>query len=239
MGKQIIIGVPGYWETRAEILSAVADKSDGFLCLANILMDSSTKDAYTLDIYEHDPQLAAAFSIAGRSWIRQPDLDRIAAHKHTLYVLSPGVSVEFAQRMLKVGHALLKAGGIAVKVESTGIAHSADKWMEFTRSGDLFQLYYAFVTLIKGNEYFYSCGMHNFGLPDVSISFKLTPNDAAEVMNRFNCFVLLENPTLVDGETFSTAASAPRYRLKKEVCGLYHRDDPFYNPLGRWHLVQV
>jgi hypothetical protein len=239
MGKQIIIGVPGYWETRAEILAAVADKSDGFLCLANILMDTSTKDAYTLDIYDHDPQLAAAFSVAGCSWIQQPDLDRIAAHKHTLYVLSPGVSVKSAQRMLKVGHALLQAGGIAVKVESTGIAHSADRWMEFTRSGDLYQLYCAFVTLIRGSEYFYSCGMHNFGLPDVSASLKLSPDTASKLMNQFNCFVLFENPSLVDGEIFSVAASAPRYRLKRERCELYHRDDPFYNPLGRWHLIQM
>ena len=239
MGKQIIIGIPGYWETRAEILAAIADKSDGFLCLANILMDTSTKDAYTLDIYDHDPELAAAFRLAGRSWIAQPDLDRIAAHRHTLYVLSPAVSVKSGQQMLRVGDALLRAGGIAVKVESTGIAHSAEKWMEFTRSGDLYQLYRAFVTLIRGSRYFYSCGMHNFGLPDVSTSLKLSPDTASKLMNQFNGFVLFENPTLMDGEIFSVAAGAPRYRLKMERCELYHRDDPFHNPLGRWHLVQV
>lgn len=239
MGEQIIIGVPGCWDTRAEIVAAIAERSDGFLCLANILMDTSTKNAYTLDIYGHDPQLASAFSIAGRSWIKQPDLDRIAAHRHTLYVLSPGVSVESAQRMLNVGRSLLQAGGIAVKVESTGIAHSADTWVEFTRSGDLYQLYRAFVTLIRGREYFYSCGMHNFGLPDVSTSPKLSPDTASRLMNQFNCFVLFENPTLVDGEIFSVDARAPRFRLKLEGCELYHREDLFYNPLGRWHLVQM
>ncbi len=239
MHKQIIIGVPGYWETRTEILAAVADKSGGFLCLANRLMGTSTKDVYTLDIYDYDPQLAAAFRIVGRPWIRESDLDRIAAHRHTLYVLSADVSMEWARRMLKVGCALLQAGGIAVKVESTGIAHSADKWMEFARSGDLFQLYRAFVTLIKGSEYFYSCGMHNFGLPDVSVGSNLGPDDAARLLNQFTCFVLSENPALADGETFSVAAGASRYRLKKERCELYPHDDPFYNPFGRWHLIEI
>lgn len=77
MGKQIMLGVPGYWENRAEILAAVADRSDGFLCLANTPMDTSTKDAYTLDICHHDPRLAAAFRKAGRAWMEQPDLDRL------------------------------------------------------------------------------------------------------------------------------------------------------------------
>jgi hypothetical protein len=140
--------------------------------------------------------------------------------------------------MLKVGHALLQAGGIAVKVESTGIAHSADMWTEFARSGTLSQLYWAFVALIRGKEYYYSCGMHDFGLPDVATGSNLSPDTASQLMNQFNYFVLSEDPTLVDGETFSAAAGAPRYRLKRERCELYHRDDPFHNPLGRWHLVQ-
>jgi hypothetical protein len=147
--------------------------------------------------------------------------------------------MEWARRMLRVGCALLQAGGIAVKVESTGIAHSADKWMEFARSGDLFQLYRAFVTLIKGSEYFYSCGMHNFGLPDVSVGSNLGPDDASRLLNQFNCFVLSENPALADGETFSVAAGASRYGLKKERCELYPHDDPFYNPFGRWHLIEI
>ena len=239
MGKQIIIGVPGLWETRSDIVRAIASKSGGFLFAGLVLMNTATKDSYTLEVYDHDPELAHAFEIAGRTHLTKEDIERIAVHRSTLYVLSSDVSVEDARRMLGVGRALLSAGGLAVKVESTGVAHSAAQWNAYAESDDSFQLYCAFVTLVGGVEYNYSCGMHNFGLPDTSVDSQLGLEEGADLINRFNYFQLAESPLLADGHTFSVTAEAPPYKLKKEICELYGPDEPFHNPFGRWHLIPI
>ena len=239
MGKQIIIGVPGLWETRSDIVKAIASKSGDFIFAGLVLMNTATKDSYTLEVYDRDPGLAHAFEIAGRSLLIKEDIQKIAAHRSTLYVLSSDVSVEDARRMLGVGRALLNAGGLAVKVESTGVAHSAAQWNAYAESNDLFQLYCAFVMLIGGDEYNYSCGMHNFALPDTSVDCQLGLEEGPDLINRFNYFQLAGSPVLADGDTFSATVDAPRYRLKKEICEAYEPDHAFHNPFGRWHLVRA
>lgn len=239
MGRKIIIGVPGSWETHAHIFAAIADTSDRFLLQpgVDILVDTDTGHQYALDIYGHDPDLAKAFSVAGRTWITQPDLDTIASHKLTVYALSRMVGITTAKRMLQVGCVLLNAGGMAVKVESTGVAHSAAKWAEFAQTDDLYNLYCAYVVVLKGLDYYYSCGMHNFGLPEVSTRLTLSPEAAAELMNEFNFYRLSKNPSIRGGERFRAAPNMPVYRVKKAIYEFYEPENPFYNPFGRWHLA--
>lgn len=96
------------------------------------------------------------------------------------------------------------------------MAHSAERWRELANSENLFDLYTAFVTLIGGKGYFYSCGMHNFGLPDCSVSNSVAANEAAVLMNQFNFYQLSESPDLQSGQTFSVDAASPRYKLKMQ-----------------------
>jgi hypothetical protein len=126
-----------------------------------------------------------------------------------------GVGVGVARQMLGVGVALLDAGGMAVKVESSGIAHSGARWRELATSDDPFDHYTAFVTLIGRADCFYSCGMHSFGLPDSAVPRDIDIQEAAQLLNVFNRYLLVQSPALVDGHTFSVAADAPCFRLRK------------------------
>ncbi len=47
-----------------------------------------------------------------------------------------------------------------------------------------------------GEDYYYSCGMHHYGFPDVEVASKIDPNTAADLMNRFNYWRIVEKPTL-------------------------------------------
>src|SRR5262249_1875219 len=218
---KIIIGVPGPWPTRSDIVTSIAQLSGGFLFAGMILLDTKTNQGYTLEIHEHDPHLQQAFRLAGGGRIADSDIVAIGEHRHTLYCLTDTLSVESALQMLRVGTALLNAGGIAVKVESSGVAHSAQRWRELALSESLFDTHIAFVPLIGGKDSFYSCGMHNFGLPDAAVPRDLDPRDAAKILNIFNHYLLGERPTLEDGHTFSIAADAPRFRLHKTACDTY------------------
>jgi hypothetical protein len=144
--------------------------------------------------------------------------------------------------MLLAVTALLDAGGMAVKIESSGTAHSPEAWREFASIPDVpWTLYRAYVVLVgdRDNGDVYSCGMHHFQLPDVTIPITIAPEAAAEVINRFNLYQLALKPNLQPGHTFSVAPDQPKYRLSQRRCSRFAADDPFHNPAGYWHLTPL
>jgi len=239
---RIILGIPGKWPTRSDLVRAIAEFSEGYLFAGNVLMNVKSQASWTVDVYEHDPKLRRAFEVAGQGLIDEPMLDQIGLHTQTLYVIGEEAGLEPARAMLDVGRALLDAGGLAVKVESCGTAHDAKTWRSLAETAALPpSLYRALVVLVgKGSrDVFYSCGMHHFGLPDTTVDASVGPDDAATVMNRFNVYQMSESPTLRAGHTFSVAADAPRYRLEQRPCEQFPEGDPFHNPDGYWHLTPI
>ena len=201
-------------------------------------MDMKTHEGFPLHVYEHDPALAKSFKIAGQGRISDQTISQIASHTFTLYCIVPSPSAEAARKMLSVVSALLNCGGLAAKVETSGVAHSAERWKDLTAGDSPLDLYCAFVTLIGGSETYHSCGMHNFGLPDSCVDRSLRQNEAASLLNQFNGYLLAESPDLSDGHTFSVGPNAPRFVLRKEECKFFPPDDYFFNLHGIWHLTQ-
>jgi hypothetical protein len=238
MSSSIIIGVPGLWQNRSEIVTSIA-LTEKFLFIGTLLWEIQTEENCELDIYEHDSDLVRAFDIAGHGYIRKDILQKISEHKYTLYPVAEPASIETATWMLKVGVELLKAGGLAVKVESAGLAHTAEAWRDFAADGSLPALYRAFVTLIMGDDYYYSCGMHNFGLPDASMNRDITAKAAGEILDGFNFYQLTDKPDFQDGHTFSLAPDAPRFRLRHMPYRDYGDSSSLHNPFGRWHLETI
>jgi hypothetical protein len=234
---QTVIGVPGRWPNRSAIVTSIALQSGGYLFAGMVMVKSGTEDGFTLEVYDRDPNLRNAFSIAGRGNLTAEDLDAIASHTFILYILTEGGSVDAARRALHAANGLLKAGGLAVKVESTGMAHRVDQWAEFCANEHLGNLIKAYVTYIGGNGGYYSCGMHSHGHPDAIVEADIHPNDAAKLLHTFVGYLLVENPKLKDRESFSIDADAPRYRLFHEPCKLYRAGDLFHNPFGMWKLI--
>src|SRR5688572_16553037 len=179
MQPEIIVGIPGEWKTRTEIVQSIVSKSDGLIFAGTVVLDTKTNEGFPLHVYEHDPSLAKAFKIAGQGKISDQTIEQISSHTFTLYCIVPSTSTEAARKMLEIVNGLLKCGGLAAKVETSGVAHTADRWRELARGGKPFDLYCAYVTLIGGSQSFYSCGMHNFGMPDACIDRSVQPNEAA------------------------------------------------------------
>ena len=238
MQPQIIVGIPGLWKTRTEIVQSIVSNSNGLVFAGTVVLDTKTKEGFPLHIYEHDPSLAKAFQIAGQGKIPELTIAQISSHTFTLYCTVQSTSADAAKKMLALVSALLKCGGLAAKVETTGVAHTAERWQELGAGGQPFDLYCAFATLVGSQDCFYSCGMHNFGLPDTCIDRSLQPNEAANILNQFNCYQLAESPKFNDGHTFSIGQNAPRFVLKKEECKFFPPNDYFFNPHGVWHLTR-
>lgn len=235
---QTVIGVPGRWANQTDIVTSIIKRSGGYLFAGLLMMHMETKESFKLEIYNRDPNLREAFAIAGGNRFTDVDLDAIESHTLTLYIIGEGGSVDAAKRLLHAANGLLKAGGLAVKIESTGVAHRADQWAEFCANDSLFgNLLKAYVTYVGGDGCYYSCGMHNLGYPDAVVEADIPPDEAAELLHMFVGYLLVDNPKLNDGETFSIDADAPRYRLFGKACTMFEADDLFHNPFGVWKLV--
>jgi hypothetical protein len=234
---QTILGVPGLWRTRSDLVTAIARDSDGYLFAGMILMHIDTQDQFTLEVYEHDDRLRDAFAVAGRGRLTASELAKIDKHTFCLYLVGEGGSIRSAEKFMKAANALLNCGGLGVKVESAGTAHSPSGWRDLCKNAGLVAMLNAFVVHVGGDGDFCSCGMHNLGQPDCVVEADVEPSVAANLIHRFLLYLLAEKPTIKTGQTFSVDAASPRYRLAKENCSRFPKDDPFHNPFGIWKML--
>jgi hypothetical protein len=235
-GSPIILGIPGPWKERSDFIEALLGTHKGaYLFAGGIFMEVATRIGCRVDWYGHDEDLRSAFQIAGQGELSPGLLDAIGAHQSTVYLIFDDAGYESARAAARFAGVLLQAGGIAVKVETAGVAHSPERWLEACGSEDPFDIYRLFIVLVGGDDCFYSCGMQNFALPDTQVPASPGPERGAELLNIFNMYQLVETPDLNDGQTFSVAEDAPRFRLKR---GPYQSgyEEPLHNPHGLWVL---
>jgi hypothetical protein len=237
MKNEIIVCVPGSWENRTEFIKAVVTSTSGeFMFAGLILAHPKGKDHVELDIYDADERLAKAFELGGQGKLTDATLDRLAQHRTIAFLHFPFDIVSQKARLLKFTEVLSKCGGIAVKLETSGVAHEWQEWFALLRSENPFDTYCACVVLVGHESYYYSCGMHNFGLPDAQISKSFDAAEAADSINRFNYWQIVEKPVLKSGHTVTLTADHPLFRLELVPDKRYPEDDLFHNPNGVWEL---
>jgi uncharacterized protein DUF4261 len=95
---------------------------------------------------------------------------------------------------------------------------------------DRFHLYCAFVVLVGDSDNHHSCGMHHFELPECQVDSDTPVEGAADLMNRFNYYQILERPSLASGHTFSLTKDSPSYVLDLLKDTRHEEGDVFYNP---------
>jgi hypothetical protein len=212
-----------------------SDSAGGqFTWADGMLVDVEAQEHVKLDLGEVDPGLVEDFRIAGRGKLSDEVLARIAGHASVAYLRFPTNILEQRERLLQFTRLLARVGGIAIKIETSGIAHTLEHWMGLL-VGTAFDLYCASVVLVAADSYAYSCGMHHFDLPDSAIPRSLG-NQGAELMNRFNFWRIAEQPRLANGHTFSVAPGSPPLRLTLVEDSRYPAGDLFHNPHGVWRL---
>jgi hypothetical protein len=237
---ELIIAIPGPWADRKDFLTRVVTKTAGeFMFAGLILACPKANDHVGLELYESDPNMRRAFEYAGRGKLGSDTLDAIAAHRMTAY-LHFRLEIPGQQERLRRFTGLLhEVGGLAVKIETSGVAHEWSAWEEILASANPFDLYRGFVTLIADDTRYYSCGMHHFSLAEAQVSRSVPITAAADVLNRFNYYRIVEAPHLESGHTFSISADSGRYRLKLLDDHRHGADDLFHNVRGVWDLTPV
>ena len=237
MTPELVICIPGKWTDRNDFLRQVItyEPKGRYMFAGMVLADIEAKDHVPLEFCPEDLHIPQAFSIAGQGQIPADVLAQLDEHTAVVYLHFPLDLPEQRERILKYTQLVQRLGGIAVKLESSGIAHSWERWFALL-SGSPFDVYCAGVVLIGDESYYYSCGMHNFGLPECEAPRAIPIDAAADLMNRFNFWQITERPKLASGHTFSLTSSAPHFRLSLEEDSRHAKKELFYNPHGIWRL---
>jgi hypothetical protein len=234
----VVVGVPGLWKTRTECIEPCLKAGFLFAGLRSVVMDVESKKPcpFMIEVYDPDPDLRRSFEIAGLGRIPKKTLEAIERNTMTYYVVAEGSpSVELAAQVMRFAGALLDAGGLAVKVETAGVAHTPERWRELLAYDNpaMAALHALTLRVMEPTEdETYSAGMHALGLPDAEVP-GATPEHAS-LLDTFAKYLLLERPEIKDGQTFSVSAEAPRYRLRHGPCDRFEPDHTFHNPHGVW-----
>jgi Domain of unknown function (DUF4261) len=240
MTPEFILCIPGKWSDRTDFLHQIiaSEPKGSYLFAGMILLDTEANDNVPLEFCAADSHIPEAFEIAGQGRIPADILAQLREHTAVVYLHFPLDLPTHRERILKFTQLLQRLGGMAIKVESAGVAHTWQRWFSLLQ-GNPFEVYSAVVALIGDKNYYYSCGMHHFGLPECEAPRSVPIAEAADLMNEFNFWQLTEHPNLSDGHTFSLNSAAPRFRLSLVPDIRHEKDHLFHNPHGIWRLDAV
>jgi hypothetical protein len=240
MENELIICVPGPWDDSREMAKAIITTTTGkYLFAGGKLACPSAKDHIEMEIDHPVDDLENVFRLAGQGKITDDTLEKIAHHQSIAYLHFPLDIMEQRSRLKDFTEVIARAGGMAIKLESSGIAHEWDRWFTLIDSENLFDTYCASVVLVRDEQNYYSCGMHIFGLPEAQVSNSTPIDEAADLLNRFNIWQILERPELESGHTFSLTADSPHFELELITDERHPDNDLFHNPQGIWDLSAV
>lgn len=233
----IVIGIPGKWKDRSDIVRSIAKKSDGYLLAGGILMDTNSDARFEVEIYDHDPSLAEKVRSSSMGQIPETDLKDLEDHTFTIYVLSDKTGRDIVSLLSDAVTGLLKAGGIVSKIEFAGLSVSSDAWKDHAMTKSAYSQYRSMVTLVGSGTEFFSCGMRAFALPDCSVH-GAELDEAFEVATEFCCYMIDESPRLGDGHTFSVPDGNQKFRMLFDAYSYYENGHSFHNPEGLWRLIK-
>jgi hypothetical protein len=129
MSTELLICIPGPWRDRSDFLRQVItlEPMGQFMFAGGILADVHGKDHVLVEFTQADPQMSKAFEMAGQGKLTQTTLAAIHQNQSVVYLHFPIGIREQRDRLTKFTRLLQRLGGIAVKVESAGTAHSWER----------------------------------------------------------------------------------------------------------------
>jgi hypothetical protein len=213
-------------------------------------------------LLESDDRMGEAFDISYdrvSPTMTDADWQAIENHSAVAYILTPPIpaktALDISRRALLLIGALLKAGGVAAKGESSGIAHGRDRWLRLAAectnaatTGDerslrsaLFGAWVRRPIEDEDDGVYYSCGMHLLGKRDIEVDTSLDVVTAVKCMDRLGLY-LLDNKApkpVRDGSSFKLGATDPRLVIHFCDCTRYEEDDFSFNPYGYVRLEEA
>ncbi len=238
----VTLWVPGPWKDQSEFVKAIAGTDDGVVAAGGLMVDDATKQHALFDLLPPNENLAREMFIGSGRSLDKATLEAIENHKSIAAIIITDTGEGLENRLATFTRALRAAGGAAVKVHYSGLAHGWDRWESQLAADQPAGLFRLLVVQVPDDDagYVSSFGMKQFALPDGAVEGEGGDADTAWALFEFNVFVRAQRPNFRDGHTFSRAdAGAQRYRLAHTADRRYPEGHPYLNPHGVWHLSLV
>jgi hypothetical protein len=225
----VFLLVPGPWETEASLLEALATVT---LSLGTFDDRPIAADHVRFGLVQ-DP---AGFGNA-MSWSRDGQRDELvtAASECTAAALIEiGTTLDLAVRALRpISEALRTAGGVGVRVESSGAAVDWSTWFAALDAETAHELVHHTTLLVANKEVSYTTGMHAFLRPDA-----LVHGYDPDLLSIFCGHQVVEDPVLLTGHTFAAEPDQPGRALERWPDYRFTPDDGRHNPFGVWRMTE-
>lgn len=236
--QTIVIGIPVQWPNQDALIAAI-NKIPGYTYAGMVFLHEETQVGFGIEIYEQDENMRTAFEELGMGRLSEEELAAIDNHAFTIYLIGKGGTIAAAQQIMDASQALLQAGGLGVKIETTGKAFNVATWEMLCNIEDDARLYDGFVIKLHAEgDVYYTCGMHNLGLRDAIVG-AVDQQTAVYTLDAFSLYQVLEQPHIRPGESFSPAPESPSFQINQEEDKRYPEDDIFYNKYGLWILQPI
>lgn len=229
---QTIFLVPGPWKTPGDVVAALA--GDGVE--AEAWDDTAvTAGGVRVDVVEAEG-FGAALAV-GRAGRLDSTLIAAADACSSAALVQFGFRLdEQPARIAAVGRCLQAAGGVAVRNEQSGGSSAWLPWLEQLESGSPDDLIANAVVAVGGDKSVFTCGMHNFDLPDAEIAIQ-NPARAMAWLDALCIYQLDEAPTLGSGHTFAPNTDKAGRVLERWPDHRHPPNDGRHNPYGLWRVL--
>lgn len=234
-----VLCIPGHWKDDQEVKLALVQATNGeYIAAGSVMINAQKERHFTFEVCERDERMKQSFAIAGRvTGVTEGFLDEIDRHSSVVYISAPTGSLLEAEHIAFAGEAILKAGGIGIKVETAGKAFEKDSWFSLTNNFQEHNVYEMFVidSLYEENGTTFSCGMQNLGLKDTIVS-GLPFQEAGDLIRIFSYYQVADKPVILPDQTFTPTPDLSLFRISEEHNPPYKGEELLGNPFGMWRL---
>jgi len=240
MDGELIVCIPGPWKDRADFLTLLNnhEPKGRYLGVIGMLVDAKERDHVVMDFRPYDGNLAHAFYVAGQGKLNNALVEELNTHKNCVYLhFSCDVQTQRMQ-LIKFTSLIRDLGGYAIKVEPAGPVNEWGPWLSGLPAQNVVFLCNLVVMLSRDTDYYFSCGMRYFGLPDVEIPVEIAPADVMELLGQFNSWQIDSRPHLEDGLTYGVTPESQFYYIEAHSDHRYGDQADFANPCGIWRMVK-
>ncbi len=237
-----ILCIPGDWTSEQDVKLSILEATNGqYMVAGGVMMNAKKERHFTFEVCKRDERMKLAFFVAGQiTGVTEDFLNEINKHNLVVYISAPTGSLLESEHISFAGEAIIKAGGIGIKVETAGKAFEKNAWFSLTNNFQEHNVYEMFVidSLYHfENETTFSCGMQNLGLKDTIVS-GLAFQEAGELIRIFGYYQVVDKPVILPNQTFTPTSDSPRYRITEEANPPYKDEEILGNPFGMWRLTR-
>jgi hypothetical protein len=247
MKREVCLSVLGVWDEERDIRKELLLNGGDFTFTVGRLRSNKIDNLIFATLHDREDDIVEQLSILGRRQFTEHDLELAENHSSLLYINIEINTIEDLINVMDIGKAILDTGGIAIKIHSSGVAFTREKWFELRdlihlrNSKFLYYLYLTFINIYAEFESLETVGMGTFDLPDVVLN--LSDGDIKELQrlaNAVNLHQIVDGLRFYEGYLFIEEETGFEYRFSFFAEDRrFGKDDVRLNKYGFWRLERL